>query len=105
MTEQSDRRLRWGIRVQKRAEPRSGGTPPGAVESPQMPGEVPDRSTVPGHRLRRMPRVTRPDPADPPGSRLRPDHRQQDGERGPGDRRSRADATGDRTGVAVVTPA
>jgi hypothetical protein len=58
MTDQDDRRLRWGIRVRKRDEPRIGPPAPGAVESPQMPGEVPDRSTIPGHRLQRMPHVS-----------------------------------------------
>ena len=31
---------------------------PGAVSSPQHPGEVPDRSSVPGHHATRVPRAT-----------------------------------------------
>jgi hypothetical protein len=34
---------------------------PGAVASPQMPGEVPDRSTVPGHFSTRVPRPAEPE--------------------------------------------
>jgi hypothetical protein len=33
---------------------------PGAVASPQMPGQVPDRSTVPGFHSPRVPRVSGP---------------------------------------------
>jgi hypothetical protein len=33
---------------------------PGAAASPQMPGQVPDHSTVPGHFSTRVPRAVRP---------------------------------------------
>ena len=39
-------------------EPPLASEAPGAVSSPQLPGEVPDRSTVPGHHSTRVPRAT-----------------------------------------------
>src|SRR5687767_12483676 len=50
----------------KRTRPeRSYGRPkspkaPGAAQSPQMPGQVPDRSTIPGHFSTRVARPTGP---------------------------------------------
>jgi hypothetical protein len=53
-----------GNETSGRAGRRTGQTKsppaPGAAASPQMPGQVPDRSTVPGHVGERVPRVVRP---------------------------------------------
>jgi hypothetical protein len=50
--------------TETRAERRHGQpkspSAPGAAASPQMPGQVPDRSTVPGHSAARVPRAVGP---------------------------------------------
>lgn len=46
-------------RVRRHSVPKSPPAP-GAARSPQMPGEVPDRLTVPGHSRLRAPRPSRP---------------------------------------------
>lgn len=45
-------------RNQERNETPQGPEAPGAISSPQLPGEVPDRSTVPGQFATRVPRAT-----------------------------------------------
>ena len=47
-------------RNQERDDTPLGSEAPGAVSSPQHPGEVPDRSTIPGQRRTRTPRRTLP---------------------------------------------